>query len=88
MTTVTYTISLPETIEEHIVEIAHHEVVSMNTKPNQLKIKVLSGTAWLTQENDPEDHLLTSGADFEISQSGKVVIEALDKARIAVISLN
>lgn len=44
------------------------------------------GTVWVTQRNDIEDYVLKSGDMFLISLRGKVVIQALEDARIEITS--
>jgi hypothetical protein len=40
------------------------------------------GTVWITQEHDVRDYVLTPGDVFLVTQSGRVLIEALEKARV------
>jgi hypothetical protein len=43
-----------------------------------------TGTLWLTQQGDPEDHLLKAGQSFTLNQQGIVLVQGLPwgKARI------
>src|SRR5262245_37913580 len=43
---------------------------------------VLSGMAWVTQENDSRDHLLGPGGLFRVQIPGRVVVEALKRTRL------
>jgi hypothetical protein len=48
---------------------------------------VLSGMAWVTQENDSRDYLLGPGGMFRVVKSGRVVVEAMKRSRLLVTSL-
>lgn len=45
-------------------------------------IRCLAGTLWITQERDVTDHLIAAGDDFEITQPGLTLVQALDPASI------
>jgi hypothetical protein len=47
-------------------------------------IKCLEGVVWVTQAWDPQDHIITAGHTFRISQPGKVIALALVSARIQI----
>jgi Protein of unknown function (DUF2917) len=58
--------------------------------PDQLKVldgggdsrlRVLSGTAWLTQEGEPGDAVLARGDELPL-RSGRTLIQALQTARV------
>ena len=42
------------------------------------------GVVWITQNGDVQDHVIAAGEMFLISQSGKVIAQALENARIEV----
>lgn len=43
-----------------------------------------AGTAWITQERDWRDYLLTPGDVFVVTRRGQVLIEALEAARFEI----
>lgn len=43
-----------------------------------------AGSAWITQEDDPADHLLRSGERFVITHKGRVVIQGYPAACLMV----
>jgi Protein of unknown function (DUF2917) len=49
-----------------------------------MEIRVLAGSVWLTQEADPEDHVLVAPAVFTTRHRGRVAMEALTPADVAV----
>jgi hypothetical protein len=42
------------------------------------------GVIWITQNGDVQDHVITAGEMFLVSQPGKVIAQALVNARIEV----
>jgi hypothetical protein len=42
------------------------------------------GVIWITQNEDLQDHVLTAGEMFLVSQPGKVIVQALVDARMEV----
>jgi hypothetical protein len=47
-----------------------------------LEIQVNEGCLWLTQERDPQDHVIEAGRSFGIDQPGVAVLTALKGARM------
>src|SRR5438552_17368071 len=39
-----------------------------------------AGVVWITQEGDPQDHILSASKEFRIDRAGHVVIQALESA--------
>jgi hypothetical protein len=51
-----------------------------------LSINCTQGTVWITQEGDPEDHLLEPGEVFETLEEGLVVMQSLsDRSCVSVL---
>jgi hypothetical protein len=42
------------------------------------------GIAWITQNRDLQDHVITAGEMFLISQPGTVIVQALGEARLEI----
>lgn len=61
--------------------LAAHEVWSSEAMPG-LQIVCKQGIVWLTQSNDPHDHVLSPAHQFLATQRGKVVVQALTAATI------
>jgi hypothetical protein len=49
-------------------------------------IRCLQGRLWVTQEGDWRDHLLRAGEVFLAAKAGRILISALDDARVQVAS--
>ncbi|MEW5721665.1 MAG: DUF2917 domain-containing protein, partial [Thermodesulfobacteriota bacterium] len=48
------------------------------------RIQCVKGTLWVTQENDPNDHVLESGDQFTVTLRGKVVVQAMKESFLRV----
>lgn len=48
-------------------------------------IRVTSGSVWVTQATDPEDHILDAPGALESRRPGKIVVFALTQARFEVV---
>lgn len=71
-------ISTTTSTETHL---AAHEVWSSEAIPG-LQIVCKQGIVWLTQSNDPHDHILSPAQQFLAAYRGKVVVQALTAATI------
>ena len=49
-----------------------------------VEVRVLAGTVLLTQSGDRDDHVLQAGATLRLPGRGRVVMQALGAARVAV----
>lgn len=49
------------------------------------RIEALSGSLWITIDNDTRDIVLAAGEGFRIDGSGGVLISALEDARFALL---
>ena len=60
------------------------DTLSFRPAPGGLDIRSLLGTVLVTQERDPEDHVLAPGAAFRSASRGVVAIWALSDASVTV----
>lgn len=51
-------------------------------------ITCLGGTIWITQTGDGVDRILTCGDIYQTRIAGKIVIQAMDTAKIKATSMN
>jgi len=51
-----------------------------------LLVQCLSGTVWLTQDNDPRDIVLEPGHEAVIERNGLSIVSALSDARFVLLS--
>ena len=50
-----------------------------------LSLRCRSGMMWVTQEGDPEDHIVSSPGRYETRRPGRVVVVALEPVRFEVL---
>lgn len=48
-------------------------------------VRVQTGRIWLTRQGDSRDYCMEAGAVFPCATTGRVVVEALEEASIAVL---
>jgi Protein of unknown function (DUF2917) len=51
-----------------------------------MRVHVLDGAAWITQERDSRDHYVPARSSFRITNAGRTLISAVGHASIAVTS--
>ena len=61
-----------------LVEIAH---------PYGATIDCLTGSVWVTLDNDMRDVVLSSGQRFRVDSNQRVLVQALDVARVRINEL-
>ena len=49
-------------------------------KANGVRVRVLDGRIWVTQEGSPDDVFVAAGAEYELVGDGKIVISAEGRA--------
>jgi hypothetical protein len=50
-----------------------------------LRVLCLSGSLWVTQDNDPRDVVLEPGGSFEIDRDGDTLLSALNNVRFVLL---
>ena len=51
-------------------------------------VAVFDGHVWVTQDSDPEDHLLGTGESFAFDRPGLAIVQALSDASLLVFDLD
>jgi hypothetical protein len=67
-----------------IIELNETGTWSAAVEHSGLELRVRRGTVWVTQEGDPEDHVLEAGGAFVTTRPGRVAIQSLTPARLEV----
>jgi len=52
------------------------------TRPHGITIESLEGEVWVTVDNDPRDVMLQAGHSFHVDSRQRVLVQALDAARV------
>ncbi len=68
-----------------LIDLEEQETWSSPVGKDGVDIRVASGSVWVTQATDPEDHVMAAPGAFESRRAGKVVVFALTPARFEVV---
>jgi hypothetical protein len=66
------------------LDLTESKTWSSRSSRQGLQVRVKTGTVWVTQESDPEDHVVAAPAVFEAKKHGRVVLYALTPASVEV----
>jgi hypothetical protein len=76
-----------EPVDEQVlaedIALAAHELLRI-TDGSGLLVYVLSGQAWLTQERDRRDTVLSAGRWYRLDRDGKALVSAFEDTRLTV----
>ena len=64
----------------------HHGQAHRIEAGKGLLVQCLSGTLWLTQDNDPRDIVLEPGEEATIERDGLSLVSALSEAQFVLLS--
>ena len=56
------------------------EILCLGDDARKLSVACRTGSLWVTQPGDPNDHVLSPGQNFIITRKGKIAITALNNA--------
>jgi hypothetical protein len=68
------------------VELPRDRVWRMDCRTCWQVIVCRQGRIWITQDQDPQDYVLSAGEFLVVTQPGAVVVEAMQPARFQVTS--
>ena len=60
------------------------ETLTLRPGRNGVEIVCLEGSVWVTQTGDSEDHVVRAGGSFVSWKRGKVVVQAMGSAGLAI----
>ncbi|WP_022669073.1 DUF2917 domain-containing protein [Desulfospira joergensenii] len=64
------------------IKLSRKEICFIDGDARNISIKCTTGSLWITQPNDPYDHILHIGDIHNVSQKGKVVMFAVADSAI------
>jgi hypothetical protein len=59
------------------IRLRRDAVMRLAPTRHGMKVHDEAGTLWLTQEGDPDDHVLEAGDTFETKRTGALVVQAI-----------
>jgi hypothetical protein len=66
------------------LELRTDEVVGFRPGTKAREVLCQAGLCWVTQEGDPEDHVLRAGETLHLHPRGKVVVFGLEESEVTV----
>lgn len=67
------------------LELRESEAWSTPVGRAGLSLRCRSGSMWVTQEGDPEDHIVAAPGRFETRKPGRVAVVALEPTRFDLV---
>ncbi len=64
------------------ISLVPHQVLTLPGDHSGVQILAESGALWITQCDDPDDHVLATGQRFTIDRPGPVVVQGLPAQRV------
>ena len=74
---------IPEVGSE--IDLKGLELLKLEFEQPAARVICTDGVIWLTQQCDPQDHLLKSGQSFTIDQQGTVLMQGLPCGKVLVL---
>ena len=62
-----------------LIPLAMGQVITLDDAAGT-RVHSRCGTLWVTEEDDPRDHIVSPGEDFMLARGGRTVIQALQPA--------
>ncbi len=69
-------------IRDDVVHLHAKEILKLENQKGGIQLTLLSGTAWVTQPGDPDDHFLQANETMDIQKEGLVLIQAMPEATL------
>ncbi len=69
------------------IELDGTELLKLDLEQPRASVLCTAGTLWLTQQGDPEDHLLEAGQLFTLSHRGTVLVQGVPCGKARIFSL-
>lgn len=69
-----------ETVARMVAEMQAGELLAIRERG--FIVRCVEGALWLTRDDDGRDTVLTPGESFEVTQRGRVLIQALSVSRL------
>ena len=66
------------------VDLGYDQMLVLESKPG-VRVRVLCGNMWLTEEGSAQDVFAGSGAEVALRMRGRAIVEPMGMARVMVI---
>jgi hypothetical protein len=68
-----------------VVELQPGEILPLE-RAKGVRITAVEGTLWVTEEREPGDVLLEAGESYAVETTGRTVVQAMGRSRLALES--
>lgn len=65
------------------IDLEHADLLCIRNGPGT-RLRVASGVLWMTEEDRPEDHVLSSGAVIALARRGTAIVYTFRRARVVI----
>lgn len=65
-----------------VIHLRSKEILKLEKQRDEIRLKCLGGIVWVTQPDDPNDHILQAHDVLEIKKKGLILVQALPEATI------
>jgi hypothetical protein len=69
-----------------VVELEQGDLLPLD-RAKGVRISCVEGALWLTEERDAADVVLQPGQSYEVEATGRTLIQAMSRSRVAVQAL-
>ena len=69
------------------IDLEGLELLKLDLEQPRASVLCTSGHLWLTQQGDPQDHLLAAGQTFILNQRGTVLVQGLPCGKARILSV-
>ena len=70
------------------IQLKANSLFRIDVDGKEIKILCVTGSIWVTQEGDANDHILKYGEEFAITKKGIVLLQSLSDVAIEIKSKN
>jgi hypothetical protein len=72
---------------KYVVELAQGDLLPLDGAKG-VRVSCVEGSLWLTEERGAGDVVLQAGQSYEVEASGRTLVQAMSRSRVAVQALN
>jgi hypothetical protein len=69
------------------IDLEGLELLKLEFWQPHTRVMCTSGTLWLTQQGDPEDHFLKAGQSFPLDQGGIILVQGLPCGKALILDI-
>jgi len=67
-------------IREEKIHLHAKEILEMENRSGEIQLTCLEGSLWITQPDDPRDHIVHANESMAVTKKGIILVQALPEA--------